>query len=243
MHEDHYHQMAGYAYGAWVKAGRPTNYVVYVTTVYLEDNSITNYVFTVGQLLDWEREVAAQVMQLRYTAGRKCSHCTLQGSCPAYRTWASGAVSIFRDDVAVPATTWEKMTPEQRGELADKMYVVEKAIDRVKLGLRNLVKSRGAVDIGGGKEYVLVEQEEKQLDLPKALPILEKVLGRKVVTANSRMILDAALTAYATKAAKGQKTRARNELFETLDKAGAIVRSKTTKMWRRPKGEKTLEVS
>jgi hypothetical protein len=241
MHEDHYHQMAAYAYGAWVKAGRPGNYIVYVTTIYLEDNGIQNYTFTVGTLLDWEREVAAQVMQLRYTAGRKCSHCTLQGSCPAYRTWAGGATAIFTGDVAVPARTWADMTPAERGELVDKMYVVEKAIERVKSGLRNLVRSKGAVDVGDGKEYVLVESTEQRLDAAKSMPILLKVLGKERVYPNSQLSLNAILTEYASRAARGQKTTARKELYDALDAAGAIVRVKETKMWRRPIGEKTLE--
>jgi len=241
MHEDHYHQMAAYATGAWDKAGRPDNYTVYVTTVYLEDNSVTHYTFTADDLKAWEREVAAQVMQLRYTAGRKCSHCTLQGGCPAYRAWGQGAVGLFREDAAVPMATWEQMTPEERGDLVDKMYVVEKAIDRVKLGLRNLVKRDGAVDVGGGKEYVLIEQEEKQVIPDKALPILLKRLGKSGVVRNTRLPLDAVLTEFASKAARGQKTNARKELLAELDKAGAIVRSKTTKMWRRPKGEQVLD--
>jgi len=241
MHEDHYHQMAAYAYGAWDKAGRPPIFNVFVTTIYLEDNSIQNYEWDVAGLLAWEREVSVQVLQLRYTAGRKCAFCPLQGGCPAYRSWGAGAVGIFSDDITVPAKTWEEMTPEERGDLVDKMYVIKKAIDRANLGLRNLVKSTGAVDVGDGKEYVLVEEEQKQVNSRIALPILTTYLGKEVVTNNTQLSLDAVLGAYSQRAARGQKTAARKELFEILEKAGAITRVKQTKMWRRPIGEKTLE--
>jgi CRISPR/Cas system-associated exonuclease Cas4 (RecB family) len=87
QHEDHYHQMAGYAYLAWAKQGKPTPHVVYVTTVYLEDKAVTPYTFTAEDLVAWEKEVAKQLMQQRYTAGRKCAFCTLQDSCPAYRSF------------------------------------------------------------------------------------------------------------------------------------------------------------
>lgn len=242
VHEDHYHQMAAYAFGTWVGAGRPKPYVVYVTSVYLEDNSVKPYEFTAEQLEEWEREVATQLLQQRYTVGRKCSHCTLQDTCPAYAVYARNARQFLLDrGENLPAPTWEAMTPEDRGAISDAMYVLEKAIDRAKLGLRNLVKSKGAVDTGDGKEYVLVEQEEKQVNFKLALPVLLKRIGQDAVERNGRLPLDAVLTEMAARAPKGKKTVARKELFEELDKAGAIVRSKTTKMWRRPKGEVVLE--
>jgi hypothetical protein len=59
----------------------------------------------------------------------------------------------------------------------------------------------------------------------------------KLATLNLNEVLDA----FAARAARGGKTTARNELFRELDAAGAVVRIKSTKMARRPKGEKTLE--
>lgn len=238
QHEDHYHQMAAYAYGVWDKAGRPDGFTVYVTSVYLEDKTVTPYIFTTDQLREWAKTVEQQVSMQRYTAGRKCAFCPLQGSCPAYRTFTTGALAVLNDDVAV---AWEEMTEEERGGLIDRMYVIEKAIDRIKLSLRNLVRGRGAVDIGGGKEYVLVEQVEKQVDPEKALPILLESIGQGGFIRSAKLSLDAVLTAHASRAGKGLKMKARKELFEKLDKAGAIVRVKTTKMWRRPKGESVME--
>jgi hypothetical protein len=240
QHEDHYHQMAAYAFGAWDKAGRPPVYTVYVTTLYLEDNSVHNYTFDVDALLSWEREVSAQVLKVGYTAGRKCANCPLRG-CPGYRAYVSSALEVLNDDTSIVTATWEGMTPEQRGALSDRIYVVEKAIDRAKLGLRNLVRREGAVDMGKGMDQVLIEQEEKQVDVQRALPILLKRIGRAGVERQTRFPLNAVLGEYAAKAAKGQKTRAKNDLLAELDEAGAIVRVKETKMWRRPRHEKLLE--
>lgn len=240
QHEDHYHQMAAYAYGIWAGQGKPENYTVYVTSVYLEDNAVKPYTFTTAQLLEWEKELAVKIMDLRYTAGRKCAFCQLQDTCPAYRVYGANARAYLMENQNIPMPTWEAMTPEDRGALVDAMYVLEKAIDRVKLGLRNLVRERGAVDISGGKEYVLVETKERQIDTEKALPILKARIGAAAIRRHSRIPLDAVLSEFAAKAAKGKKTVARKELFEELDKAGAIVHSTTTRMWRRPKGEQVL---
>lgn len=244
QHEEHYHQMAAYAYGVWDKVGRPANYTVYVSVIYLEDNAVHPYEFTASDLVAWEQEIAVQVMQPRYTVGRKCAFCTLQDGCPAYRMYATNAirslVQLHESEYSDPPA-WADLDPEQRGEIIDRMYVVDKALDRVRLSLRNHVKSKGAVDIGDGKEYALVEQEERQINLPKALKILENRIGSGQIVSNARLALDTVLAAYAGKAAKGRKTQAKKELFAELDAAGAIVRSTTTKMWRRPKGEKVME--
>lgn len=245
-HEDHYHQMAAYARGAWELAGKPPAFTVYVTVVYLEDNAVHNYTFSVENLREWEQEFEGKLRDTRYVAGRKCAHCTLQGSCPAYRDYGRAGIALLGEftveGVGTP-TNWETLTPEERGNIVDHIYVVEKAIDRVKLTLRNTVKSKGSVDIGGGKEYVLIEQEEKQVDARRALPVLENHIDGDAIKRHVRLPLDAVLSEYAAKAARGQKTVARKELFAKLDAAGAIVRTKITKMWRRPKGEKTLEVT
>lgn len=242
QHEDHYHQMAAYAYGTWADKGKPEKYTVYVTSVYLEDTAVKPYEFTAQQLLEWEKELAIKILDTRYTAGRKCAFCQLQDSCPAYRVYGANARGYLLANDNIPMPTWDAMTPEDRGAIVDAMYVLEKAIDRVKLGLRNLVRTKGAVNIGGGKEYVLVEQKERQIDVVKAMPVLVKRIGREAVYRNSRLPLDTVLSEVAGRALKGKKGKAKEELLEELDKAGAIVRSTTTKMWRRPIGEQTLEV-
>jgi RecB family exonuclease len=250
-HEDHYHQMAGYAYLCWDKAGLPAAYTVYVTTVYLEDNAVHPYVFTADSLEAWAGDVLKQIGQQRYTVGRKCGVCTLQDSCPAYRAYAGNAVQVLINgvlaDINDGVPIWRQLDADERGHLVDQVYVVDKALDRIRLTLRNEVKSQGAVDLGGGKEYVLTEYEEKHLDAAKAAKVLAVRLpgfrlegeAAKLATLNLNEVLDA----FAARAARGGKTTARNELFRELDAAGAVVRIKSTKMARRPKGEKTLEES
>lgn len=243
-HEDHYHQMAAYAYGTWGMAGKPSPYVVHVTVVYLEDNSIHNYSFSHSSLVEWEAEVSAKIVDTRYVVGRKCATCSLLGSCPAYPLYAGKAIELFsglHDDSYRTVPSWESLSEEDRGALADKMYVVEKAIDRVKMALRNHVKSKGPIAVGGGKEYTLVEQTEKGLDARIALPVLTRRLEQSTLAENTALSLNGILSAYAAKAAKGQKTKAKEELLNELDKAGAIVRVTTQKMYRRPIGEKQLE--
>jgi hypothetical protein len=244
QHEDHFQQMAGYAYLVWTRAGGegppPEKFTVYASVVYLEDKAITSYEFDVPRLRAWLEEVRLQVDAVRYTAGRKCAGCRLQGSCPAYRDYAKGAVAVFTDDFTVGDSVWDALTPDERGELMDRIYVVEKAADRVKLALRNHVRKHGPLDVGGNKEYTVVEEKIEFLDPAKARQVLVKVLPPSILNRLCRINLDEALTAYQNRAAKGTKTDARKKLYATLDKAGAIVRSATSRMWRRQKGDRKM---
>lgn len=246
QHEDHYHQMAAYAFGVWDIAGRPDNFTIYVTTVYLEDNTVKPYEFTPSVLLKWAEEINEQVSNSRYTVGRKCAFCAYQDSCPAYTIYATNGVRSMvelHENEYSNLPNWKNLSPDDRGKLVDKLYVIDKAKDRVRLGMRNHIVTTGPMDLGGEKEYVLLESTENSLDLVKARPILEKRIGKGMVNNLSRMQLDAALTAYAGKAAKGKKTVARKELFTELEAAGAIVKTNTTKLWRRPKNEMQMETT
>lgn len=246
QHEDHYHQMAAYAFGVWDKVGRPGNYVVYVTSVYLEDNSVTPYTFTASTLTAWAEEVAAQVETPRYTAGRKCAFCTLQGACPAYREFTAGSLAVIAGYSPTPRM-WEDLAPEERGDVMDRIYVIEKAIARIKDSHRAVVKKRGRLAAGKNMEYILREETMTDIDPVRAWSVLQVRLDLPPVPAKSlRLVslnLNAVLGAYAMRAAKGQKGKARKELFEELDAAGAIIRVKSTKTWRRPVDEAAMETT
>lgn len=242
QHEDHYHQLAGYAFLVWVRAGKPRDYLVNASAVYLEDLSVHAYRFTANDLSKWAASVDDKARDLRYVVSRKCAGCHLSATCPAHLAFVQGAIGAFTEDRAIPGKTWEAMRPADRGTLLDRIYVIERAIDRAKLGLRNTVRARGSLDIGDGKEMVLVDETSTFLDTRRALPVLTKKLGADVVAQVARLPLDDVLAAYSKRASKGRKLKAREDLLAALEKANAVIRVVTTKMFRRPKGEKKLEV-
>jgi CRISPR/Cas system-associated exonuclease Cas4 (RecB family) len=241
QHEDHFHQMAGYAFLIWDHAGRPMEYTVYVSAVYLEDKSVHSYTFNPESLLEWEKELAHQVTQPRYSVSRKCANCSLADSCPAYLTYAKGARAMLLDTLE-GTPTWDDLTAEERGRIVDQMYLLEKAIDRVKQSLRNRVRRGGPLDVGDGKEYTLVPTDIKRVKPEVALPILQQRIGQNEdLLATLEISLDQALAAFATKAAKGKKASARRDLLQELDDAGAIERITTERMFRRPKSEPQMQ--
>lgn len=239
QHENHYHQMAAYAFLIWNAQHRPFPYTVYVTAVYLEDKTTQSYTFTPDSLNKWAAEVVQKVGDRRFVVGRKCSFCTIQGSCEAYRTYVSGAIGAIEGGPWGDVKVWERMEPEDRGQLADAIYVAEKAIDRAKFGLRMAVRKQGALDLGKGQQYELIDQTERGVDAGKARKVLAKVLPEW--EAHARFRLDDLLTEYARRAPRGEKGKYKKELLDKLADAGAIITATSTKMYRRPKNETKLD--
>lgn len=245
QHENHYHQMAAYGFLVWDNAGRPDAYTVYVTAVYLEDKTTQSYEFSAAALNKWAEEVVLKVSDRRFVVGRKCAFCSVQSHCSAYRDYVNGAVVALKGGPPSSRFTgydqpvWEAMQPEERGQLADAIYVVEKAIDRAKFGLRHAVRKVGALDLGKGQQYELVEQSERSVDADKARKVLAKLVPDWA--RHARFSLDDVLTAYAQQAPRGQKGKYKADLLAKLHDAGAITTAKSTRMFRRPKEETKLD--
>lgn len=245
LHENHYHQIAGYAALAWDKAGRPAKYKVAVSVVYLEDLSITNYDFTAADLEKWLGEVVAKVSDTRYTVGKKCAFCKIQGSCPAYREYTSAAIRFFQsEDAQMGRVKWKDVEPAERGSLVDVMYVVSKGAERVKDSLKSVLqgsKKSAALDLGDGMGYTKVIRRENVLDTQKALPLLRRRFAQDLLDEITTIKLSDLLGLVAKHAAKGAKQKAKDEFLARLDAAGAIQVNETERFERRPLGENKLE--
>jgi hypothetical protein len=242
QHENHFHQMAGYAYGVWVnRLNRHDEARVFVTAVYLEDTTVTPYEFSADDLVAWENELKIQTRNRAYVVGRKCFGCKLNTECPAYTKFVSSSIRLLAGK-GHPETVadWKGLTPEARGQLMDRVYVLEKAIDRLKTSLRNAVRSAGALDVGNGKEYTIVEEKNEFLDPVLARRVLAKTLPLPLINRLSRISLVDALAAVVARAPKGVKAKAREAAYEKLDEAGAVIRNKSSKMFLRPIKEQKL---
>lgn len=241
LHDDHYHQIAGYAYLAWDRAGGPVAYRVDVAVVYLEDNSVTNYTFTAADLQKWAGEVVAKVGDTRYTVGKKCAFCKIQGSCPAYREYTQAAIKFFQSDKAQRgAVSWMDVAPEERGSLVDAMYVTQKGIERVKDSLKFVMasaKSGTSLDLGKGMEYTKIIREYEGLDTKKALPVLRERYDSKFIDNLVSITLADVLDLAASFVIPARKAKEKERLKKRLQSVGAIYTGKSSRFERRLKKE------
>lgn len=220
--DDHYHQMAGYAVGAWTLAGRPDNYTVHIAYVYLEDGESTPFALTADDMRDWLRELDSKGTQ--FTVNRRCVYCPLHDSCKTFRTYVKGAVSFLTDTASVPESLAE-MDGTTRSKLATVMKVASDSVDRIRSYIKNeAIKSGGGdMDLGNGNKFTLVRSKRNMLLTQKALPILAKYVTAKDIAKASTLSLSSLLTAASMRAKGPMRAILREELAKALEKGGAIL--------------------
>ena len=241
LHENHYHQIAAYAFLAWDYAGKPSRYEVHVAVTYLEDLAVTNYSFTAEDLTKWRAEVVAHVGDTRYTIGKKCAFCKIQGSCPAYREYTQQAVNFLKsDDAQKGKVGWMDVEPAERGSLVDAMYVVKKGMERVEISLKSALSGKDGnnqIDLGNGYVYRKTTRDEKVLNSKAALPILRTRFDQSHLDTITSYSLDDVLDLAAKFAPRGKKEKAREELLALLVESNAVTIVKKERHERRPSDE------
>jgi len=244
LHDNHYHQIAGYSFLLWDYAGRPDNFTVSVSVVYLEDLSITNYSFTADELRKWQAEVIAKTSDTRYTVGKKCAFCKIQGSCPAYREYTQAAIRFFQsDDAQKGRVAWTEAEPDERGSLVDVMYVVKKGAERVTDSLKAALqgkKGEASLDLGGGTVYTKIVRKDKVLKVEKALPILRDRFKQELIDDITTIKLSDVLDLVAQFAPPRGKGKAKAEFLDKLTAAGAVVEVQNERFERRNATEQKL---
>lgn len=243
-HENHYHQVAGYAFLLWDRTRRPENFTVRATVVYLEDNSLQNYAWTAQDLIAWAAEIAVKVADTRLTVSRKCGYCRISNSCPAYASFTKQAISFFsEDDQQAGRVPWTEMLPEERGALLDKLYVVKRGMERTELSLKGAMQNRmkdvTRLDLGKGMVYERVATKVRTVKPEIALPILRKRFDQELIDDITSLKLDDVLALYAKFAPKGKKTIVRDETAQMLIDAGAVEVETQERFQRRPADEMT----
>lgn len=245
VHENHYHQIAGYAALAWDKAGRPGKYTVRVQVVYLEDLTATAYTFEAADLEAWVREVVAKLDDKRYIVSRKCAFCPVQGSCPAYREYTQAAIRFLQSDNAQKGKVkWMDVEPEERGSLLDVMYVVEQGIKRVKESLRSAMQGTEKdvrLDIGDNMVYTKVVRTELGLNTKRALPTLRQRFMPEILDEILKADLTDVLQLIGKYSPKNSKQTAKDAFLRKLKSVGAIFSIKRERFERRPADEQELE--
>lgn len=260
VHDEHYHQLMGYAYLVWDKLGRPDGYQCYMSAAYAEDKSIHPYYAHAEDLKLWAERVAKRVTdpaEHLYSPSRKCAYCPLLGSCKAANEFVAGAARVITQG-HISQTGLADMTPEQIEEVDSARKVLSTAIDRWRMGIRNYVERHNSpLPLGSSHQYELVERPMgTKVDTAKAIPVLvefglfdrqlAKELKRKekageLLTDGLQVTLTQVTKAYADRAARGRKTEAKRELIQALRDAGALEEITVRRLERRPINEEVLD--
>jgi hypothetical protein len=246
-HENHYHQLAGYAFILWDYAGKPDVFSVNIAVVYLEDNTTQSYLLKASDLKSWKTSVMEKALAPSYVVSRKCGYCNIASQCKPHAEDVAYTLSFLEsEDAHSRRVGWKSMTPEERGKLIDRMYVVERGIQKVKSSLKAAMLGDVAhrpvnrLDIGNGMVYERVTVKGHTVVSDKAWDVLKGRFDEKIVRDISELPLGAILSLVASYAPMGKKIKAKADMLERLVERGAVLVEQSERFLRRPADESQL---
>jgi hypothetical protein len=225
VHQDHTHQMVGYAVGAWNKMGRPDKYTVKVAYVYLESGEATTFELSADDMRDWLKELDS--LPERYVVSNRCVYCKLNNTCPAFRDYLKGSMELLTSTSGISNPRIRKLPDSARAKLAAAVKMARTATDRIREYIKAEAIERGPIANGDGTEYIIKNRKHHILLTSKALPILAKYLTPKDIMNATTLRLNEVLTAATRRTLGPMRKVIRTELMDRLTKAGAIVTSES----------------
>jgi len=232
VRDDHYHQVAGYAYLIWYN--NPGLTTVHATVCYAEDGGLYRYTFTSEQLIEWARDVTEQASNQRYVVNRRCVNCPLSRDCEAFGKYRSTAVATVTN---TSAPSLRDMSEEDRAAAIIKLKVVEDAVKDFRAMIKDDVRANGPMDTGDGREFKIVTSSTRKLNTGRALDPLEQHVTPKELLDASTISLPQLEKAVSKRADKGNKAQAIADMVADLDTAKAIftVKSERLECRKKPK--------
>jgi Protein of unknown function (DUF2800) len=232
---DYFNQLAGYAY-CEMAVDDSVDSVVF-TVVWLRDQDVVTHRFTRSMMAEWERELLALAdSPTDFRVGHQCETCPRSHECPALLSAARRDVSIFAGPDA--ESMLSAATPGQLVAIRRRAKLVAKFAESVDDVIRKVVDQLGPLDSGDGAELKLVtEAGPRQVDTLAAWPVLEARLSPEELASCVTVRLTRVQDAVAEKAPDRGKGKARKEVAEALEAAGAITPTTVRKLKevRKPK--------
>lgn len=223
--DDHYHQMVGYAVGAWTKVGRPERFTVHIAYVYLESGEVTSFSLTTADLRKWLHEL--DTLPEQYAVNRRCIYCPFNNTCPCFRDYLAGSLSLLLEVSKLPTVNIRKLSLAQRAKLATSMKMVDTAHKRIREFIKDDCIKHGEIETGDGNKFVIRHREYKTLLTSRTLPVIAKYVSAKDIANATRLSLPDLVTAAARRVKGPMRKLIREEMVAKLKQAGAIVATDT----------------
>jgi hypothetical protein len=205
------------------------------TILWARDQELEQYSLDQHGAADWLRSVLTDVVRWDgvFHPGAHCQYCRRHVSCHGANAIERAAVAalsgVSPEDVKAQIA---EMPTGQVIALYRQAKLAEATAKAVRDAIRN--RARGAEINDGTTRLYLAETTRRQLDLVKAWPVLEQAgFGDKEFSVCASLSLADAEGIVAKKAGPGSGAKAKRELSDRLDAAGAITRITTHRVEER----------
>jgi hypothetical protein len=223
--DDHYHQMAGYAVGAWTKMGRPEQYTVHVAYAYLDASppEITTIDFDVPSMKAWMKELDS--LEDRYTVNRRCVYCPLNDTCKTFRTYLKGSMQLLADTVKEVeyAKDFRALPEELKSKIVTAMKMADTSIKRIREHIKEDAIKNGPIKLGNGNDFAVKLRSRSILLTSRALPVVAKYVTARDISNATKLNQGDLFTAAARRVKGPMRKVILDEMRKKLEEAGAIV--------------------
>lgn len=176
--------------------------------------------FVEADVLGWEKELLRKmtVVAKEFRTGPACTHCPNLIRCPAHLNAVRPYYTPNRDGGPLIV---QKITPEMIRTVRPLMQHFAKVVDAYKAIERGILEQFGTIDLGEGQELALATRYRKVYDVPKSMPVFEKMgIGQARVLQSLRLTSEAVEELAATVAKpreKGKTVQLAKDLLKGAD--------------------------
>lgn len=214
-------------YSALILDNFPEVEVVDGYVCWLREKEFEHYSMDRERLAAWRSKLDREVVQWDevYRPHSGCVYCQRSHECPALVAMAKRDLAIIGD---------ASMADRLKNDLADlgapEIVHLYRSTQRItsfakSLGeaTRRVIKLRGALDAGDGKELRLVETHRRNVDAFKAWPVLQARLSDEELASTLKVSIADVEDLVAKKAGKGNGAAAKRTLAAELELAQAVT--------------------
>ncbi len=177
--------------------------------------------WTLTEILGWEKELIRKmtVVGKEFRSGPACRWCPNLIRCPAHLD----AVKPYYqpDNAGQRQIAVQKITPETIRQVRPVMQHLAKVLEAYKDIERAMLDQFGTIELGNGQELALGTRYKKVYDVPKSIPVFEKMgIGMERVLQSLRLTSEAVEELAATVApprAKGKTIQLAKDLLKGSD--------------------------
>ena len=204
-----------------------------VSIAHLRSGKLITREYSRAELKEYADKLIEQsIFRGEYTAGEHCGFCANRLDCIARRNLVKAAVA----DISETGADVKALVESGR---LDSVFEAAKMLERSISTFLSAVKEHVA-NTGGALEtdrsvYVLETVERKSINTEKATPIVKQLFTPEEIQGFLKIDKTALEKTAMDKAERGEKTAAKKEILEILEKAGALEVSTYQKLSKKEK--------
>ncbi len=173
------------------------------------------------EILAWEKELLRKmsVVAVEFRSGPACRYCPNLIRCPAHLSVVKAY--YVPDNAGQRPLIVPKVTPEIIRQVRPVMQHLAKVLETYKDIERGMLEQFGTIDLGDGQELALAVRYKKVYNVPKSMPVFEKMgIGMERVLQSLKLTSEAVEELAATVApprAKGKTVQLAKDLLKGSD--------------------------